>query len=264
MSEPQDLLARVRIASPCPASWSGMEGDERVRFCRLCNLNVYNLSGMMREEAAALVAGAEGRLCARLYRRADGKVLTRDCPTGLRAVRRRARRTAAAVLASVASLWSLASGQASSTRGGQGKEAALSCKGGGQLKLKRRAPAAGEQESLSGVILDPLGAVIPGVRVTLKNEATKEEAAADTDDAGRFSFARPAPGAYTLTATFPGFSTQQVKKLPVRAGESLGVELVLSLDGTQEIVGVLVVDQDWKNADGKTVFGPREITGLPY
>jgi hypothetical protein len=35
---------------------------------------------MTAAEAAALIAGREGRLCARLFRRADGTVITADCP----------------------------------------------------------------------------------------------------------------------------------------------------------------------------------------
>src|ERR687894_3288947 len=79
-----------------------MTGDERVRFCGECGLNVYNLSAMTRREAEALVTSAEGRLCVRYYRREDGTILTRNCPTGLRALRRRvagvARATASAAL----------------------------------------------------------------------------------------------------------------------------------------------------------------------
>jgi hypothetical protein len=35
-------------------------------------------------EAERLVVEKEGRLCVRFHRRADGTVLTRDCPVGLR------------------------------------------------------------------------------------------------------------------------------------------------------------------------------------
>lgn len=73
-------LDDLRIARPCPASWSAMAGDARVRHCHLCRLKVYNLSAMTEAEALRLVAGAEGRRCVRFYRRADGTVLTRDCP----------------------------------------------------------------------------------------------------------------------------------------------------------------------------------------
>jgi hypothetical protein len=88
-SRDADLLDRLRIASPCEAAWDEMEGDDLVRFCRHCQLNVYNLSGMSRREAAAFVREAEGRHCIRFYRRADGTLLTDNCPVGWRAARRR-------------------------------------------------------------------------------------------------------------------------------------------------------------------------------
>lgn len=77
-------LERLRIASPCKASWDEMQGDERVRFCGHCQKNVYNLSGMRRDEATALVRERTGEICVRMYRRNDGTVLTTDCPVGAR------------------------------------------------------------------------------------------------------------------------------------------------------------------------------------
>jgi hypothetical protein len=84
-------LDNLRIATPCSADWDQMFSfeDERVRFCSQCNLNVYNLSGMSRQEAETLITKAEGRLCVRFYRRADGSVLTQNCPVGLKAIKRR-------------------------------------------------------------------------------------------------------------------------------------------------------------------------------
>jgi hypothetical protein len=78
------VLDAVRVASPCPVSWDSMSGDDRVRFCAHCHLHVFNLSGMKREQAEALVRKTDGRLCVRFYKRADGGVMTRDCPEGQR------------------------------------------------------------------------------------------------------------------------------------------------------------------------------------
>jgi hypothetical protein len=98
-------LDYVRVAAPCPADWERMTGDERVRFCNQCNLHVYNLSGMTKREAETLVANAEGRLCVRFYRRADGTILTRNCPVGLRAIKQRVSRTLGAALSAVISFF---------------------------------------------------------------------------------------------------------------------------------------------------------------
>jgi hypothetical protein len=75
-----DLLDNFRIASPCPMRWEDMRGDEKVRHCDDCNLKVTNLSAMTRAEATVFVANVNGRVCAGFWRRADGTILTRDCP----------------------------------------------------------------------------------------------------------------------------------------------------------------------------------------
>jgi hypothetical protein len=60
-----------------------MDGDDRVRFCDECELNVYNLVSMTEAEALELIAESEGRPCVRMYQREDGTVITRDCPVGM-------------------------------------------------------------------------------------------------------------------------------------------------------------------------------------
>jgi hypothetical protein len=94
------LLDNLYVASPCPQSWEEMAGDERVRFCWRCEKNVYNLSELTRAEAERLVFEREGAMCVRFYRRADGTILTSDCPPG----RRRARRLRSLLAGAVATL----------------------------------------------------------------------------------------------------------------------------------------------------------------
>lgn len=84
-------LESLRIATPCSADWSDMKGDDYVRFCGRCEKNVYDLSALSREAAEQLVAEKEGRMCVRFYQRADGTVLTNDCPVGVRRERLRQR-----------------------------------------------------------------------------------------------------------------------------------------------------------------------------
>ena len=97
MSRFNSNLDHVRVAAPCSADWDSMWGDERVRFCGQCKLNVYNLSEMKRSEAELLVARAEGRLCVRYFQRRDGSIITKNCPVGLLAIKRRLTRVANAI-----------------------------------------------------------------------------------------------------------------------------------------------------------------------
>jgi hypothetical protein len=94
-------LDNIRVAAPCPADWDRMIGSDRVRYCGQCKLNVYNLSEMSRREAEALIEQTEGRLCVRFYRRADGTVLNRNCPVGLRAIKRRLSRVGTALVSTL-------------------------------------------------------------------------------------------------------------------------------------------------------------------
>ena len=92
-----DLIDRVEIASPCSMKWEDLDGDGCTRHCRQCELDVHNFSDMTRTEVESILANTTGRLCATWYRRADGTMMTRDCPVGLAAVRRHARRAAVLV-----------------------------------------------------------------------------------------------------------------------------------------------------------------------
>ena len=83
-------LEDVRVANPCHADWNMMDGNERVKFCGSCRKNVYNLSALTRLQAEDLIAEHEGEICVRYYQRADGTIMTQDCPVGLAMVRRAA------------------------------------------------------------------------------------------------------------------------------------------------------------------------------
>jgi hypothetical protein len=95
------LLDNIRVATPCSAKWDNMLGDDRVRHCIDCNKNVYNLSGMTRDEAEALIVAKNGDMCARFFQRADGTILTADCTVGVS--KRRKRRLFAAGAAALLS-----------------------------------------------------------------------------------------------------------------------------------------------------------------
>jgi len=119
------LLETITIASPCTADWDAMRGDERVRFCGQCELNVYNLSAMPRDEAQELVRETEGKICVRMFKRRDGTVITQDCPVGLRAKLRRKLSwiagLAASLLASVGGVFLGARGESERTGSKRGR-----------------------------------------------------------------------------------------------------------------------------------------------
>lgn len=76
-----NVLDSITIPSPCPVPWEEMRGDHRTRFCDKCRQNVHDLSELTAAEAVQLVTGGEKVPCLRLFRRADGRVMTADCMT---------------------------------------------------------------------------------------------------------------------------------------------------------------------------------------
>lgn len=105
MNELKNALDKIKIASPCGASWNEMIGDDRKRHCAECKLNVYNLSDMTKTEAESFLINSEGRVCLRIYRRADGSVITRDCPVGLAKLKKKVSRAATAVFTMLATFF---------------------------------------------------------------------------------------------------------------------------------------------------------------
>lgn len=95
-------LEVLPIDDPCAERWSKMEGTDSVRFCRVCESHVYDLSEMTTGEAHALLEVTEGRICVRFYRRADGTIATKDCAPDRAAYGRRRRRRG--VLAGMAAM----------------------------------------------------------------------------------------------------------------------------------------------------------------
>ena len=99
-------LTNLKVASPCSQDWEAMIGNERKRYCGECKLNVYNLSGMSKVEAENLLDNADGRVCVRFYQRADGTVITQDCPVGWAKIKNRSKILAMAAFSLVLSLFS--------------------------------------------------------------------------------------------------------------------------------------------------------------
>lgn len=248
-------LDRLRIASPCPITWEQMKGDERARFCDLCSLHVYNIAELTASEAKSLIANTEGRICARLFRRSDGTVITRDCPVGLRAIRRRVARTAGAVFATLISLCGGAFGQ-------KMKEGDKACRQ--QVKITRTVTEnLKKYGAVAGTVVDPNGAVITNAEVGLIDVNLKKSCEVVSDDGGSFRFANVTPGVYQLVVKSDNFKNLVLKDLKVSAKETTNVETILLPAQEVGLVGILIADPGFASTDGTTTFNQRVIRSLP-
>jgi hypothetical protein len=247
-----DEIDGLRIATPCPASWERMAGDKRVRHCTECSLNVYNFAEMTRDEVRALLARSEGRVCARLYRRSDGTMLTRDCPTGLRELRRRASRVAAAAVAALLSLPAFAFG---------GSKKAGVRTHGSKVKLTIEQATTPQPAAFTGVVVLDDGP-LPGVTVALRDEATGRELTVVTDNEGVFKFTSLSDGIYRAELALSGFKRASIEHLELKSDAVTYARVSMRFDPTQQIVvGALAVE---KNHDAlSSTFTQSFVDKLP-
>jgi hypothetical protein len=92
--------------------------------------------------------------------------------------------------------------------------------------------------SLSGILKDPRGAVVPGATITLVNSALKSEFKAISNGRGFYSFPSLPVGRYDLTVQAAGFKTQKKTNLNVDTDAALRVDVVLELGQRSEAVTV--------------------------
>jgi hypothetical protein len=94
---------------------------------------------------------------------------------------------------------------------------------------------------LTGTILDPFGAVIPGAKVKLINEGTQVEAETISNDEGAYRFDSLEPGNYTLKVDAPGFSGFENRGILLQSGAESHVNTTLQVAGTVAMMGVVAI-----------------------
>ncbi len=84
--------------------------------------------------------------------------------------------------------------------------------------------------SLSGVVSDPTGAVVPGATVEIHNPVCQFSRSATTDDEGRFSFTNIPFNPYHLNVTATGFAAYS-QDVDVRSAVPLNLKVALQIAG---------------------------------
>ncbi|MGO9637990.1 MAG: carboxypeptidase regulatory-like domain-containing protein [Terracidiphilus sp.] len=92
--------------------------------------------------------------------------------------------------------------------------------------------------SISGVVSDPSGAVVNGVKVTALNRATGVTIHTVTSDAGLYSFVSLNPGLYVITASQTGFESFTQNTVPVTVDQVTTVNIALTVGNVNETVEV--------------------------
>src|SRR6058998_320369 len=119
--------------------------------------------------------------------------------------------------------------------------------------------------SISGVIRDASGAVIPGAMVTVTNPATNQVRSAISNEAGVYNFPVLQPGKYNIKVELPGFRTITQNDVELQVQFAARIDFTLQVGDVSQTVEVegaaaLIATE---NATVGTVIENKSIVEMP-
>ncbi|MEW5982627.1 MAG: TonB-dependent receptor [Acidobacteriota bacterium] len=123
----------------------------------------------------------------------------------------------------------------------------------------------GTTSTISGVVIDTGGGVIPGADVTITHSATGVTLSAVTNDQGVFSFPGLNIGTYTVTVTLSGFKTFVANDVVITSAAPASVRAVLEVGGLEETITVSSTAEvvQTQSTTISTTVNVNQITKLP-
>lgn len=218
----KDPLQRLAVTSPCTQDWDSMIGNDRVRFCEHCSLQVHNISEMTRAEAFRLAHHSHGRLCVRYHSTTQNPIVTRTPGSRrLHQIGRRVSRLASGAFSATLSVSAVFAEPATNIQGDSGvvsrlMEATNPVVNGGYIK---------------GTVMDQNEAVILNASVVLTNSQTQSEMTQTTNDTGVFRFDGLSPGYYKLRISAAGFMAHEMTDVYVDEAKTSDLKVTLRVSG---------------------------------
>lgn len=119
--------------------------------------------------------------------------------------------------------------------------------------------------SLTGLVTDSAGAVVPNASVMVKNKATDLESTTTTDSSGYYTFASLPVGAYTVTVELPGFKKSIRENINLEVGQKARIDTSLEVGAVSESVVVGSAPQLLTTQEATTggVIENRMVNQLP-
>src|SRR5882757_4517762 len=91
---------------------------------------------------------------------------------------------------------------------------------------------------ISGTVVDPQGAVVPGAKVTATNQATGVPRSVNTTSTGNYVLPNLAPGTYDVKVEAKGFSEASGKGLKLNVSDQKSLDFNLAIAGSSQTVEV--------------------------
>lgn len=122
-----------------------------------------------------------------------------------------------------------------------------------------------DQGRLIGIVTDSQQGILPGVTVTAQSPALIGVQTAVTETDGRYRFPSLPPGRYSLTFELGGFQTTVRENIVLALGQTLNVDIQLSVATLQESVTVTAESPvvDISSTKIGSEFGSEKLAAIP-
>jgi hypothetical protein len=119
--------------------------------------------------------------------------------------------------------------------------------------------------SITGILTDTTGAVVPGAGVVITNLETGIASRTETNDAGVYFVASLNPGRYRVEVQASGFRRKQLDNLQIETGQKARLDLTLEVGNVAEQVEVAASAPllQRETAEISETIGAKEIRNLP-
>src|SRR5215510_5489695 len=119
--------------------------------------------------------------------------------------------------------------------------------------------------TLSGVVKDASGALVPNVKITAKNASTGATRDTMTDSEGRYSLTNLGPGQYEVRAERAGFKTAAQSGVILTVGGAAVLDMIVQIGEVSEVVEVKQEEPliEPTKAELSRVVNERSIESLP-
>ena len=119
--------------------------------------------------------------------------------------------------------------------------------------------------TITGVVEDPSGQVVPGAKVTLRSEKTGEIRSTLTSEVGTFNFVAVQPDTYALKVERTGFKAYERRGLVLTANERLAAgDIALQLGAVSETISVeaTAAQVQTDSSEHSAVLTTQQLTNL--
>jgi len=125
--------------------------------------------------------------------------------------------------------------------------------------------AQSERGTITGVVRDSSGAVVPGAKITITNQATNVAISATSNDAGEFTAPNLQAGTYTVRVVKEGFRATEEKGLMLDASATARADATLEIGQSTQAIEVIASTVSLQTDDAKssTTLQNKLVDDLP-